>query len=122
MTAHISTALAARALGVGVSTVKRWVDAGDIPAIRTRGGHRKLILDDLLRLIHEGVIPCQDLSLLTGMSGEVSGPDRWTPQLVDLLLRGESGPVVNLMNQVFSHGFSMAELADTVISPAMNRS
>ena len=34
-------------LGVSESTIRRWADAGDIRSFRTRGGHRRILEDDL---------------------------------------------------------------------------
>jgi PAS domain S-box-containing protein/excisionase family DNA binding protein len=41
----------ADALGVGESTVKRWIDAGRMEADRTIGGHRRVALDEVLRFV-----------------------------------------------------------------------
>ncbi|MBN2205096.1 MAG: helix-turn-helix domain-containing protein, partial [Thermoleophilia bacterium] len=38
-------------LGVSANTVRRWTDAGRIPAHRSPGGHRRYRLDDLLPLL-----------------------------------------------------------------------
>ncbi|HQG03988.1 MAG TPA: GAF domain-containing protein [Thermoleophilia bacterium] len=40
----------ARLLGVSANTVRRWTDAGRIPARRSPGGHRRYLLDEMLTL------------------------------------------------------------------------
>ena len=37
----LTSAAAAKRLGVGVSAVKRWADAGELECVRTAGGHRR---------------------------------------------------------------------------------
>jgi excisionase family DNA binding protein len=44
---------ASRRLGVHASTLRRWVDQGDITALRTPGGHRRFALSDLERFERE---------------------------------------------------------------------
>lgn len=48
--ALLTSAAAARALGVGVTAVKRWADAGVLRCIKTAGGHRRFHHADVERL------------------------------------------------------------------------
>lgn len=61
---YISSQLAGKILGVSVSTVKRWVDDKILPADITPGGHRKILVADLIRLSRQGVLPVGDFSKL----------------------------------------------------------
>jgi excisionase family DNA binding protein len=120
---YVSTSDVARALGVGVSTVKRWVDEGILPAHRTAGGHRKLLLGDVLRLVREGDFPSLDLSQLQFVDqtrGRVD-PKALSKQLLTALKRGERDAVRSLIHGAYRSGLAMDALADFVIAPAMNQ-
>jgi MerR family transcriptional regulator, light-induced transcriptional regulator len=120
---YVSTANVARALGVGVSTVKRWVDEGILPAHKTAGGHRKLLLGDVLRLVREGDFPHLDLSELQFVA-ETQGrvePKALSQQLLSALKRGDGDAIRSLTLGAYRSGVAMETLADFVIAPAMNQ-
>ena len=47
----LSTSDAARLIGVGTTSVKRWADTGLLDCVRTAGGHRRFTRDSLDRFI-----------------------------------------------------------------------
>ncbi len=120
---YVSTANVARALGVGVSTVKRWVDEGILPAHKTAGGHRKLLLADVLRLIREGSFPQSDLSELQVVAEMQStlDPRALSQQLLTALERGDGDAIRSLIHGAYHSGVPMETLADFVIAPVMNQ-
>jgi MerR family transcriptional regulator, light-induced transcriptional regulator len=120
-TRYLSTAEVARALGVGVTTVKRWVDEGVLPAHRTVGGHRKVPLADVLRLVREGDLPRADLSLLTNSPAAAAGPGQFAPELFRALRKGDGQAARALIQVAYESGASVETLADEVIAPAMER-
>lgn len=73
----MTTTEAARLLGVGPSTVKRWADEGLLPCVRTAGGHRRFVGDEVERFKQQG------------FGGESTHDvERW----LDLLLSAEVDP------------------------------
>ena len=50
---HLKTRMVAKALGLSVSTIKRWVDSGTIHAVRTAGRHRLIPKTEAIRMACE---------------------------------------------------------------------
>jgi MerR family transcriptional regulator, light-induced transcriptional regulator len=120
---YISTLQAADALGVSVSTIKRWVDEDILPAYRTAGGHRKLLRAEVLALARQGELPYRDL---TGLSVASSGDQPLDLQaisaaLLAAVLRGDGTEVSALIRRAYHSGASIETLADQVIAPVMGR-
>lgn len=122
-TNYISTIAVAKALGVSVSTVKRWVDEGVLPAHKTAGGHRKLLVADVLQLARRGDLPHVDLSQLS--SQRRSQKVLNVPQLADkfyrALIAGDAESTRAVLHGEYRRGLSIDKLADQIIAPAMQR-
>ncbi|MBY0525478.1 MAG: B12-binding domain-containing protein [Gemmataceae bacterium] len=120
---YVSTAQVAEVLGVGVTTVKRWVDEGILPAHRTAGGHRKLLLADVLRLARQSNFPNQNLGPLFA-AGHALVPAHvqdLEQALFVALERGDGDLVRSLIQGAYRRGVPVDDLADGVIAPAMQR-
>src|SRR5690348_15697081 len=118
---YLSTADVARALGVGVSTVKRWVDEGVLPAHKTAGGHRKLLRAEVLALARQGDLPRGDLAALSAAwSGRPgNGLEAVESALVEALVQGRGAEVSGIVRRAYGSGAAIETLADRVIAPAM---
>jgi excisionase family DNA binding protein len=118
---YVTTAEVSAALGVSVTTVKRWVDEGILPAHKTVGGHRKLLLTGVLRIIREGNFPRLDLSRLNLPTQAEAGPD--PAALAGRLLAGLTQPGEEdarlLLQEAYRGGMAVESLADAVVAPAM---
>ena len=100
---YISTLQASDALGVSVSTIKRWVDEEILPAYRTAGGHRKLLRAEVLALARQGELPYRDL---TGLSVASSGDQPLdlpaiSAALLAAVLRGDGNEVSGLIRRAY---------------------
>jgi excisionase family DNA binding protein len=116
---YVSTATVADALGVSVTTVKRWVDDGVLPAHRTAGGHRKLLVADVYRLVRSGSLPYSDLTrLIPTASAEVEPADAVRQRLIAAINAEDHDLVRTILLAAYRNGMPMAELADRVIAPA----
>jgi len=120
---YVSTEQASRALGVSVSTIKRWVDEGVLPAHRTPGGHRKLLEADILRLARQEATPPADLGALTVGAGKRRAVDAesLTPALWDAVVGGDAAGVQSLLEGAYRAGLPVETIADCALAPVMHR-
>ncbi len=119
-TRYVSTAQVAHALGVSVTTVKRWVDDNVLPAHRTVGGHRKLLMTEVLRLVRGGNLPQADLSRLMpqGPAGDTD-PDAVLRQMRDAVAATDVDLIGSIIHGAYQSGTPVETLADRVIAPTL---
>lgn len=120
---YLSTAQAAEALAVGVSTVKRWVDEGVLPAHRTAGGHRKLLRAEVLALARKGELPRDDWAGLVVPGGVNRPVDAGivADVMLTAVLRGDARDVRAIVRRAYRSGLAIETLADRVIAPVMHQ-
>lgn len=97
----VTTGEAAMRLGVAPATIQRWVDAGVVLAERTLGGHRRIPIAELRRLI------------ASQRSAKLTGP---VADLVDVLLTGQPRAIKDALLAARRSAESWADAADEVAS------
>lgn len=120
---YVSPLLVARALGVSETTVKRWVDETRLPAQRTAGGHRRILVDDVLTLVSRENWPHVDLGQLLGTTPQVQPADvaLLREQFHQTLVNDEPERARTLFLLAHQGGLAASRLADEVVSPVMAR-
>ncbi len=139
MERYISPRDLAAALGVSESSLKRWVDAGRIPASRTSGGHRRIARADAIAFVRSSGMPIAHPEYLglpvagiadLGRSGTdlAHAPDLALPSQAQLAASGGfgalvAGDVVALRSWAATEraaGVSLAALCDGPLREAMH--
>jgi MerR family transcriptional regulator, light-induced transcriptional regulator len=118
---YLSTIQVAKAVGVSVTTIKRWVDEGILPAHRTAGGHRKLILSDVLRISQKCGLPQANLTelALPTQEGELDiGVVR--EQLLESTRKVDLDRIRNILHKSHESGLSIQCLADEAVAPCLH--
>ncbi len=116
----------AEAIGVSESSVKRWVDHGDIEAMRTAGGHRRISLQEAGRYLRERSIPLVrpdvlGLSDLAAFGEGESEVGDTAARFFDYLRRGAEPEARGLVLSQYLEGLSVAEIIDGPLCAAMTR-
>lgn len=115
---YCSTRLAARALGVSESTIRRWVDRGVLPSQKTSGGHRRIRVADLVVYAREhGLASAQPEAL------HPSDADHTLEESIALLSHamgaGDADSAGEIAVGFLLGGMPLPEVLDALIAPAM---
>jgi MerR family transcriptional regulator, light-induced transcriptional regulator len=111
----------ATAIGVGESSVKRWIDDGRLTAVRTAGGHRRIPLTEAVRYIREQRLSVADGTALgLGAISDVPGsPEDDRQRIMDALRAGDAQRLRAHLTGLYLGGGSLAALCDGPITAAM---
>lgn len=109
----------ARAFGVGVSSVKRWTDEGELEAVKTPGRHRRYSIPALYRFAAIRNLPTDGLPVLdeARMRSVVPPPADLT--LFQALQAGDADSVRKLMMPRVSDLGQRAAFLDRVVGEAL---
>ncbi len=111
----------AKALGVSESSIKRWVDSGKIEAVRTAGGHRKLLLSSIVQLARDQGHAIVRPDVL-GLAAESSKSDLHAAGtlLIERLAAGDEEASQAIIEPLYHAGHTMVEIADQLIAPVFH--
>jgi excisionase family DNA binding protein len=114
-----SSAEAARAFRVGVSSIKRWTDDGELESVRTVGRHRRYTLLALHRFASIRKLPTDRLPPLDEPVAQVAIEPPADVTLFDALLKGDAGVVRQLVNPRVGSVAQRAAFLDRVVGEAL---
>ncbi len=124
----LKTRQVAKALNVSASTIKRWVDSGEIEAKRTVGKHRLIPLSEALKFVRRQGLSEAGLESLGNPDSPVANPgslsvtrDDMLDELTDILQRGDAIQARALLRRALEGPGGAVFLADQLIRPAMER-
>jgi excisionase family DNA binding protein len=125
MKSTYSTADLARLLDVNESTVKRWSDAGDLPCIKTRGGHRRFAVATVMEFIrHHNLSPSnlaadqianEDLQAHV-IAGNIH---RLVPELKKEMMKGNIQGIVRILRLAFVARPKLLSLFSELVFPPL---
>lgn len=113
-----------RAVGVSESSLKRWVDDGQLQAVRTAGGHRRISIEEAIRFIRETglrVVEPDAIGLSELVNAANSDGGEPGNAFMDALLDGDDALVRGMLLHAYMNGHTIAEICDHVIAPSMHR-
>ena len=116
----------ADAIGVSESSVKRWVDGGQIQATKTAGGHRRIPVNEAVRFLRETQSSLVNPAAI-GLKDVASLPDPESPRgseetlLYDYLREGKAEAARGLLVSLYLNGRTVAQIVDGPVAAAMAR-
>ena len=127
---YLNSEEAAKILGVNVSTIKRWTDAGKLKCIQTSGGHRKFLMNHLSEFLERNkkktskvnIFPIENKSDLAISYHILKGDYQ---QLIDHMykksLNGDRYAVQKVLNGLYLSQYQLYKIYDQLITPVLHR-
>lgn len=120
---HLSPRDLGTAIGVSESSIKRWVDDGELPSVRTRGGHRRIRVGEAMRWISQHghtVVRPELLGLPDRLRTLERLPaDDYAQVLARFLIHGQFDEARAALLHSFIGGIELTTLAREVLQPAL---
>jgi len=131
----LTTQQAAEMVSLSVSTVKRLVESGAIPAVKTPGGHRRITESAILEFAKSKGLTVSDLTASNSpvehvalemvTSGQLKAVnesiDYWRSALKSALLQSHLEEARHAVRTVYAIDSNATTLADELIAPVMSR-
>lgn len=132
---NLTSKQAARVLGVSEASIKRWADSGLLPMEKTAGGHRRFRPEDVSAMRRErlqampsdngngskGGTVARSTNSAPGGALSPEHQDALVEETFQILIGGRTDELRKLLVNLHLSGFSVASIADRVLSPAMRR-
>lgn len=115
---HCSPRTAALALGVSESTVRRWVDRSEVMSDRTSGGHRRILVADLVRYVREQGLTWDSPDMLD-LDAARNDEDDDVERLYDALRMADLPRASGIVVGSFVAGREISDIFDGLVAPAM---
>ena len=116
----------AQAIGVSESSIKRWVDNGEIQATKTAGGHRRTPISEAVRFLREtrsGLVNPEAIGFdgVTNLADLDAPKDSDGSVLFGYLKEGKAEAARGLILSLYLSGRSVAQIVDGPLSAALAR-
>jgi excisionase family DNA binding protein len=120
-----STAGLAKLLSVNESTIKRWSDIGDLPCVKTRGGHRRFPIASVMEFVRTNKLSANVLAVDTIENEDlqahvlVGHTDKLLPYMKREMLSGNVQAVLRILRIAFAAKPNLLELYEELVFPPL---
>jgi excisionase family DNA binding protein len=127
---YLNSEEAAKVLGVNVSTIKRWTDAGKLQCIQTSGGHRKFLMSHLSEFLERNkkkaskvnVFPIENKSDLDISYYILKGNYKnLINHMYKRSIAGDRNAVQKVLNGLYLGQYELYNIYDELITPVLHR-
>jgi len=119
----LTTRQLADSLGVSESSVKRWIDDGEIAAERTRGGHRRIAIADAMRFMRSRGLQPSGIASPTSRGAPAFGPvdELAAADFERALVDDDLDLARAIVSGRYLSGADVAAISDGLVRPALER-